>query len=676
MFGDMLFDNTHSVEQLVDIKKKKKVDKVLLKVVKTVRQRGSVSAWIKPESDLRKDLNISNKALTNICDVLGEYYQLPIDASMMNSIQDIVCYIKGHQATAADNIFLINTADLETDENNDTAEPTENLEVDPEIISKSEASNPDEEDVPDGTEASTEGAITNGIIAGIIVCATRVFFQEWKKEKRAQNRAELEKDKQYFLNNYGKVITHINQLYGNSEKSPDKSKTKALLDKEQKLWSMSTIYSLYEKSRIQFNRISGIPYPKDGESDSSYCSRLKEYFSGRLTPLKSPEKDMITYADAGYLDTKDVRRNWYFFSHRFNFYKDQAIKFLKLYEERTQGKYKSYLTKLGVYDIVNPSKSDHKARYAWAVGWVSDLLNLFKVFKDDIKTVEQAQLKKSEESISLSQEGIPDIVFVGAAVVGLASGIYFAVKLYQDRKMKELCTWTEDHYSDICKFIKEKMKDDAAFFEKRDTLWHIDDLLEICDSRIDQLKKLNKFPDPYSGEPADLYKERLEKYFENGRMEDRIYPAHPAYLCIDEAGYLEASKVKSYIKKLSEMFDLQDDLDTKINNIRKTSGPTGIQYLTKLTELNIMSHQRGLYKEQWPDNFNDHVLKVIASKVKNYKEEIDPPKEEDSSEEKLVNQESRKLTVIVPSMEHMVNVDVAVSEQQESTEWGSMLNSL
>ena len=175
MFGDMLFENTHSVEQLVDIKKKKKVDKVLLKVIKTIRARTGISDWIKPESDLKKDFDISDKAISSICDILNEYYQVNIEPQYTGTVKDMVQYIKCHQQTAADSIFLIDSATLDVDENNDTTdkpdkvEPKENLEVDPETMKKSTPSTDTEEEIPTrvdtNVDISTENLFTNAHIA-------------------------------------------------------------------------------------------------------------------------------------------------------------------------------------------------------------------------------------------------------------------------------------------------------------------------------------------------------------------------------------------------------------------------------------------------------------------------------------------------------------------------------
>ena len=187
MLSDLLFENTHRVEQLVNINSKKKVDKVLLKVIKTVRNKCNTNNWIKVESDLRDDLNLSDKNIKSICSTLNEFYNVEIDPATIASVQDIVCYIKAHQPNSADSLFLVDSNTLDIDEDDDTnSEPKENLEVDPEIIKSSEPSDTVEEKVPENVKPSTEiglliaaGALALGAgIAGAIV-----YFREKKTKE-------------------------------------------------------------------------------------------------------------------------------------------------------------------------------------------------------------------------------------------------------------------------------------------------------------------------------------------------------------------------------------------------------------------------------------------------------------------------------------------------------------
>ena len=92
--SDMLFSNTHNVEQIVDIKHKKTVDKVLLKVVKTVRDRTSITGWIKVTSDLRKEFQVTDRQMKSICGVLGAYYNVSLDPEQMITPGDMVGIIK------------------------------------------------------------------------------------------------------------------------------------------------------------------------------------------------------------------------------------------------------------------------------------------------------------------------------------------------------------------------------------------------------------------------------------------------------------------------------------------------------------------------------------------------------------------------------------------------------
>ena len=118
-FSDMLFSNTHSVEQLVDIKKKKQVDKVLLKVIRTIRSIGSIKGWIKPEADMVKDLKMSVKAVQSVLKSLGSYYSLDLSKSTLRTAQAITNYIKTNKGTARDSIFFVDVDEKEADINDE-----------------------------------------------------------------------------------------------------------------------------------------------------------------------------------------------------------------------------------------------------------------------------------------------------------------------------------------------------------------------------------------------------------------------------------------------------------------------------------------------------------------------------------------------------------------------------
>ena len=154
--SDMLFSNTHNVEQIVDIKHKKTVDKVLLKVVKTVRDRTSITGWIKVTSDLRKEFQVTDRQMESICGVLSAYYNVSLDPEQMLTPGDMVGIIKAHKAQATDSLYLIDSNTIDRDEDDDL-EPKENLEVNPEIVKTSEPSVPSDIPVPEKSEPSIEG---------------------------------------------------------------------------------------------------------------------------------------------------------------------------------------------------------------------------------------------------------------------------------------------------------------------------------------------------------------------------------------------------------------------------------------------------------------------------------------------------------------------------------------
>ena len=114
-FSDMLFSNTHSVEQLVDIKQKKQVDKVLLKVIRTIRSTAGIKGWIKPEADMVKDLKMSQKAVQSVLKSLGAYYSLDLSKSSLRTAQAITNYIKTNKGSARDSIYFIDVDEKETD---------------------------------------------------------------------------------------------------------------------------------------------------------------------------------------------------------------------------------------------------------------------------------------------------------------------------------------------------------------------------------------------------------------------------------------------------------------------------------------------------------------------------------------------------------------------------------
>lgn len=408
MFGDMLFENTHSVEQLVDIKKKKKVDKVLLKVIKTIRSRTGISDWIRPESDLKKDFDISDKTITSICDVLNEYYQVNIEPQYTGTVKDMVQYIKCHQQTAADSIFLIDSATLDVDENNDTTdkpdkvEPKENLEVDPKIVKKSTPSTDTEEEIPTRVDTSVDIS-TENLFTNIFGMISNTIKSVWQGHSLATKQAQ-----QFFFDKYDKVVNYINSNYGNNSK--DKAKHAYIFEEKRPLWSLDSIVNMYERSRRQFEFIANLPVYEQAEKqdenkkDPIYESKLKKALPKKLVPIGVPEKEQLTYQDAGYLDAHDFKRAYQYWSSGFIFYYDKAKKNLANIEIHYPAAVK-YLKSMGVFDVVPPSGKDNKSRklnkrYLWAFAWMNDVTAMFKYLQSDVKQLKtDTEEKEKQETV-------------------------------------------------------------------------------------------------------------------------------------------------------------------------------------------------------------------------------------------------------------------------------------
>ena len=619
MFGDMLFSNTHSVEQLVDIKKKKKVDRVLLKVLKTVRSRGNITSWIKPESDLRKEFNISDKAMNSICESLSDYYQVSLESASLRSVTDIVQFIKAHVATAADSIFLIDSSTLDVDEDGITEDPNgpkENLEVNPEIVKSSEPSNPTEEKVPEGTEASTE-----------ITDKDEVSEEIAKVEVDTHQKFLGDKYPTFNVSKLNKAI--IKKLLEHPDLIEDTDKWIAQPDPK-------LLPSLI-KGRDIINKIYGFGYTTGMKRfhvyrgfDSGFWTRRQQQlnltkggFWNKLKQEVEPGYKFTYKIERPLSVTTDIEVAKAFGAH--------------ILEATISTKDAFLITDELVYLI-----SLNRIRNAGAQGSPSKLLTQRECVILPGATVEftvkqvkniKASTKASKENYSgiefvddqePSQE-IADVILGGVALAGIiASGI----KLYKEKKMTDLCAWVNEHYSEVCSYIKNKMQGCDAFYKKRDTLWRVQDATDASESRIDQLNKIKSMPEPHAGEPPNLYKDRLKSHF-GDKMENRIMPKNPAYLTIDEAGYLDASTTKEYVRSLSKAFDLQDEVDQKIDKIRHIPGGDSIRYINVLSEMNVMPFLHAMYKEQWTDNFNEHVLKVIAENVK--KEDV--TKSDNSSQE-------------------------------------------
>ena len=407
MLSDMLFGNTHSVEQLVVIKKKKKVDKVLLKVIKTIRARTGISDWIKPESDLKKDFDISDKAISSICDVLNEYYQINIEAQYTNTVKDIVQFIKCHQQTAADSIFLVDSSTLEVDDNNDVEtpdkDPKENLEVDPKTIKKSTPSTDTDEDIPTRVDTNVDVS-TENLFTNMFSMISNTIKSVWQGHSLATKQAQ-----QFFFEKYDKVVGFINKSYGKAN-GENKAKHDFIFEEERPLWSLDTIINLYERSRRQFEVIAKLPVYTQAEKqdenkkDLVYEAQLKKALPKKLVPISIPEKENLTYKNAGYLDAYDFKRAYQYWSSGFIFYYDKAKKNLANIEIHYPAAVK-YLKAMGVFNVVPPSGKDNKSRklskrYIWAFSWMKDVTNMFKYLQSDVKQFKtDTEEKEKQETV-------------------------------------------------------------------------------------------------------------------------------------------------------------------------------------------------------------------------------------------------------------------------------------
>ena len=164
--SDMLFNNTHSVEELVDIKKQKKVDKVLLKVIRVIRSKGNLNGWVKPEANLKTDLKLSDKVILSIKKTLSEYYGIDLvkNKSLLTA-KAMVVYIKTNKPNVADSIFLINADQQEVDTDDEVqlddemADPNINVPRPTDPVPPEEPGSEDEPHTPEvGTPVETPTA--------------------------------------------------------------------------------------------------------------------------------------------------------------------------------------------------------------------------------------------------------------------------------------------------------------------------------------------------------------------------------------------------------------------------------------------------------------------------------------------------------------------------------------
>lgn len=311
--SDMLFSNTHNVEQIVDIKHKKSVDKVLLKVVKTIRERGSITGWIKPSSDLRQEFQVTDRQMKSICSTLSEYYNVEIDPTQMHTTGDIVGLIKTNKARATDSLYLIDGGTIDRDENDDL-EPKENLEVNPEIIKKSEPSVPSDIPIPEKSEPSIEGGEEEDDKAVPIDAVGKenillAAIGAYSAVELASEIMSLYKDHDWdklverMGKSYEKIVSDIRK---NHKDDPAFTKNRAIL------YNAKILKSAFSARIAQLRKLVNMPLPVIGEDVSLTENKLRAYFSPKMDPRVKPgEPSYLTLEEAGYLNpyvTKDLIR--------------------------------------------------------------------------------------------------------------------------------------------------------------------------------------------------------------------------------------------------------------------------------------------------------------------------------------------------------------------------------
>ena len=651
MLSDMLFSQTHNVEQIVDIKHKKTVDRVLLKVVKMVRERSSITDWIKPESDLRNDFSVTDRQMKSICNALGEFYNVYIDPNQVRTVGDIVGEIKVHQSRATDNMFLIDGGtDIDLD---DDLEPKENLEVDPKTIEESKADEPEEKtDIPETAEVSTETTDSNeslilGTIAGL-AAAGAYMYKAISDRKAAEKEAELAKEykkqKKFFDDNYHVLCKYVRKNCMNDNFFTGK---RDLIPLKQSIEAYKAIVERQKK-------IISMPLPKAKEDIVSYKNRLVNHFGGTLTTVKVPIKGQsLSIFEAGYMDANQVKT----ISDLATQWRKNRFTVHNLVTRSIGEAYKPALEQVGVITFNTGSgvTQEHKTwSYIWATQYLMITNNIFNHLKGKQKAI-VAEAKAKEKPVQSKEEfNLLDWGIVGTGVVAIAYGI---IKLYQAHKWDELVKYMSDNYEAVCKDIRENHKEDPAFIKNRAILYRASELNSTFAARINQLKKIKDMPTPAEDEDKEAYRAKLRAYF-HPIMEPRVKLKEPSYLTLQEAGYLNAIVVKALISKIKEAFDLQDEVDQiLITYMKKVKG---IEFKPLMEEMRVADYFHALYKEPWSDHFSSNVMKAIVNGLKGESnkdvgaaEQLDPePKKVEASMESIVPQE------------------------QQSDGWGDMLNSL
>lgn len=655
MWSDMLFAQTHNVEQIVDIKHKKTVDRVLLKVIKTIRDRSSIVDWIKPDSDLREDFDVTDRQMKSICSALGEHYNVYLDPTQMRTPGDIVGEIKIHQAKASDNTFLIdNNVDIDTD---DDLEPKENLEVKKEVIEKSQASTPTEEaEISEKTEASTElteaseESLILGTIAGLTAAGAYLYktiSDQKAAELAAEHEKEYKKQKKFFDENYYILCKYIKQHCLNDNFFTGK---RTLIPLKQSIEAYKQIIDRQKK-------ILSMPLPKAKEDVTSYKNRLINHFGGVITTVKVPVKgSSLSVFEAGYANAAQVKQ----ISDLSAQWKKNRADVHNLVTRSVGEAYRPALEAAGVINFTTGSgvQQEHKT---WNYEWANQFLSITGIIFNHMKKIQQEVVKEHNAKIAkdtkkAGEEGFNfvDYGIIGAGVIGIAYGI---IKLYKAHEWDELVEYLSSNYEAMLKDIRENHKNDPAFIKNRAILYKATELNAAFTARIAQLKKLKDMPIPSKGEDKEQYRAKLRAYF-HPTMDPRVKLSEPSYLTLQEAGYFNTIVVKALIKNIKEAFDLQDEVDQiLLTYMRKAEG---IEYKPLLEEAKVADHFHALYKEPWTEHFSENVMKAIVNGLKG-----ESNKDVGASEQ--LTPEPKKVEASMESM---------TTEAKDEGEWSDMLNSL
>ena len=642
--SDMLFANTHNVEQLVDIRHKKSVDKVLLKVIKTVRERASITNWVKPTSDLRKDFHVTDRQMKSICSSLGSYYNVYLDPEQMHTPGDIIGMIKTHKAQATDSLYLIDCGSMVKDDD-DELEPKENLEVKPEVIKKSEASTPTEViDIPDDIEVSTEEKDK------VITDSNEFLDSLFGKANDDSEKSESTQKEVYFklIRNYPRVCTIVNQ------KMKDDNE---LFHHLHKVHTVKMLNDAFAKLADTYKKIKAIPRPDKDEDPRIYKDRvIRAIGSKKLEPIKLGPEVQMSWSDAGYFDAAAMTK---LIKNSSIWWKDSTS--LRERFDKVDPKYRSVYYELNIglpYVYFGDSPSTYRSHFGWTEHFYEYLKSIVTYIQKKYGDI----LSPGNTTLSVAKESWFDAVLVGGGVAAVAVTI---VKLCKERNWDKLVEYMSANYEKICADIRKNHKDDPAFKKNRAILYPVDSLKNAFAARTIQLKKINDMPLPHfkenildKEEDLEQYKAKLYAYFGPTKpgaphpvMEHRVKPGEPSYLTIEEAGYLNSMNVRALINKIKECFDLQDAVDKKLLLfVKKRDGET---YKDLLASMKILDHFHALYKEEWTEHFSTHVMKSIVNGLEG------KPNDKIGSEQLKVE----------ASMETL-----APKTEETPSDWGSMMD--